>query len=49
MALAGPGEVFVSWTTRGLLDGSGISVESAGSHELKGLDGAREIFRIVSA
>jgi class 3 adenylate cyclase len=47
MSLAGGGQVFVSWTTRDLLAGSGISVESAGSHELKGLDGAREIFRVL--
>ncbi len=47
MALAGAGQVFVSWTTRDLLAGSGISVETAGSHELKGLEGAREIFRVL--
>jgi class 3 adenylate cyclase len=47
MALAGEGQVFVSWTTRDLLAGSGISVETAGVHELKGLDGARELFRVV--
>jgi class 3 adenylate cyclase/uncharacterized cupin superfamily protein len=47
MSLAGAGQVFVSWTTRDLLAGAGITVESAGSHELKGLDGAREIFRVL--
>jgi class 3 adenylate cyclase len=47
MALAGAGQEFVSWTTRDLLAGSGIAVETAGSHELKGLDGAREIFRVL--
>jgi len=47
MALAGAGQVFVSWTTRDLLAGSAVSVETAGSHELKGLDGAREIFRVL--
>jgi class 3 adenylate cyclase len=47
MALAGAGQVFVSWTTRDLLAGSPISVETAGSHELKGLDGVREIFRVL--
>jgi class 3 adenylate cyclase len=46
MALAGAGQVFASWTTRDLLAGSGISVETAGRHELKGLEGEREIFRI---
>lgn len=47
MSLGGAGQVFVSWTTRDLLAGSGIAIESAGSHELKGLDGAREIFRVL--
>jgi len=47
MSLAGAGQVFVSWTTRDMLAGSGISVESTGTHELKGLDGLREIFRIL--
>jgi class 3 adenylate cyclase len=43
-ALAGPGEVLVSGTTRDLLDGSGLSFEARGEHELKGLSGARPIF-----
>jgi class 3 adenylate cyclase len=47
LALASAGEVFVSWMTRDLLAGSGISVESVGSHELRGLDGSREIFRVT--
>jgi len=47
MSLAGAGEVFVSWTTRDLLAGSAIAVETTGTHELKGLDGPREIFRVV--
>jgi class 3 adenylate cyclase len=47
MSIAGAGQVFVSWTTRDLLAGSGISVETAGHHELKGLEGAREVFRIA--
>lgn len=45
-ALAGPGEVLVSGTTRDLLDGSGIAFESRGDHELKGLSGARPIFAV---
>ena len=45
-ALAGPGEVLVSGTTRDLLDGSGFSLESRGEHELKGLSGARPIFAV---
>jgi class 3 adenylate cyclase len=46
-ALAGPGEVLVSGMTHDLLDGSGLSFESRGAHELKGLSGARPIFALV--
>jgi class 3 adenylate cyclase len=46
MALAGPGEVLVSSTTRDLLAGSGLEFESRGAHELKGLSGPREVFRL---
>jgi class 3 adenylate cyclase len=45
-SLAGPGEVLVSGTTRDLLDGSGLSLEPRGEHELKGLSGARSIFAL---
>lgn len=45
-ALAGPGEVLVSGTTRDLLDGSGIVFQPRGEHELKGLSGARPIFAV---
>ncbi len=45
-ALAGPGEVMVSGTTRDLLDGSGFSFEPRGEHELKGLSGARPVFAL---
>jgi class 3 adenylate cyclase len=45
-SLAGPGEVLVSGTTHDLLDGSGLSLESRGQHELKGLSGARAIFAL---
>ena len=45
-ALAGPGEVLVSGTTRDLLDGSGLHLEPRGEHELKGLSGARPIFAL---
>jgi len=49
LALAGPGEVLVSSTTGGLLEGSGIELEDAGIHELKGLEGPRQVFRLVVA
>ena len=47
LSLAGPGEVLVSSTTGGLLEGSGIELEDAGVHELKGLPGARQVLRLV--
>jgi len=45
-AIAGPGEVLVSATTRDLLDGSGFSLESRGEYELKGLSGARTVYAL---
>jgi len=42
-----PGEVLVSGTTKLLLVGSGITFDSAGVHELKGLGDARELFRLT--
>jgi class 3 adenylate cyclase len=48
-ALAGPGEVLVSATTRDLLDGSGLHFEDRGSHELKGLEGARHVYALARA
>ena len=49
MSLAGADEVLVSATTGALLEGSGLRVEDAGRHELRGLDGQRQVFRLVSA
>lgn len=48
MALAGAGEVIVSSTTAELLEGSGVELSDAGSHELKGLTGARQVFRVAT-
>ncbi len=45
-ALAGAGEVFISGTTLDLLDGSGMTFESRGEHELKGLRGPRRIYAL---
>jgi class 3 adenylate cyclase len=47
LSLAGDSEVLVSWTTRDLLAGSSIQLESRGSHALKGLEGEREVFRVL--
>lgn len=46
-ALGGAGEVLASGTTHDLLDGSGLSFEFRGNHELKGLNGARPVFAFV--
>ena len=47
MSLAGPDEVYVSATTSDLLEGSGVSLADAGAHELKGLTGPRQVFRVA--
>jgi class 3 adenylate cyclase len=47
--LAGPNEVLVSSTTRDLLEGSDLVLEEAGTHQLKGLAAARQVFRLVIA
>ena len=49
MAVAGPDEVLVSSTTYDLLEGSGLNLEEAGTHEMKGLPGVRRVFRLVVA
>jgi class 3 adenylate cyclase len=47
LGLAGADEVMLSSTTRDLLDGTDIATEDAGVHELKGLSGKRQIFRLA--
>jgi len=47
MALAGPSQVFVSATTRELVADSGLAFIDAGTHELKGVSGARQLYRLV--
>jgi class 3 adenylate cyclase len=49
MSLAGPSEVLVSATTRDLLAGSGLEFDDHGSHELKGLSGARQVYALRTA
>jgi class 3 adenylate cyclase len=46
MGAAAPGEVLVSATVMDLVDGSGLAFEDAGLHELKGLSGKRQLFRL---
>jgi class 3 adenylate cyclase len=43
-ALAAPGQVCVSSTTRDLLEGSTLAFLDGGRHELKGIDGARQVY-----
>lgn len=44
VALAAAGEVLVSATTRDLLAGAAVTFEDRGTHQLKGLSGARAIY-----
>jgi class 3 adenylate cyclase len=46
LALAGPGEILASATTRDLVDGSGLAFDDRGRHELKGIAGSREVFAL---
>ena len=48
MALAGPSEVLVSAVAVGLAEGSGVAVEPAGSHTVKGLERPIEVYRLVA-
>lgn len=47
LSIAGDNEVLVSWTARDLLSGSSVRLESRGHHALKGLEGEREVFRVL--
>ena len=47
LSLAGAGEVVVSGPTRDLAEGSGLTFADAGRHELKGLSGERQVYRVV--
>ena len=47
MSVAAAGEVIVSSTTRDLLEGSDLALAPAGTHQLKGLTGPRDVFRVV--
>jgi class 3 adenylate cyclase len=48
MSFAASGEVLISSTTKDLLEGSGLILEDAGAHELKGLAGERRLFRLAA-
>lgn len=47
MGHGGPGEVLVTTTTAELATGPGLEFEPIGKVELKGIDGARELFRLA--
>ena len=46
-SLAQPGEVLVSDASAALLEGSNLELEDAGEHELRGLPGARRLYRVA--
>lgn len=46
MELAGPGEILVSGTVADLVVGSGIDFADRGTHELRGVPGARQLFEV---
>jgi class 3 adenylate cyclase len=48
MSEAAPGEILVSATVMDLVAGSDLAFEDAGLHELKGLPGQRQLFRLVT-
>ncbi len=49
LALAGADQVWLTTTTAELVEGSGFQLEDAGSHELKGLSGVRQLWRVSGA
>ncbi len=49
MSLSAPGEVLVSSTVRDLLEGSDLVFEDRGSHQLKGVNGTRQLFALAIA
>ena len=48
LSIAGPDEVLISDSTYGLVEGSGLALEDAGRHELKGLTGERQLYRATA-
>jgi class 3 adenylate cyclase len=48
MALAGPGEILVTSTTRDLTIDSGFTFEEKGTYELKGVIGPRTLYTLVA-
>jgi class 3 adenylate cyclase len=46
LALAGEGEIIVSATTRALISDPGIAFQDWGQHELRGLEGTYQLYRL---
>ena len=46
LGVAAPGEILLSQASAALIEGSGIGLESAGTRELKGLPGPRQLYRV---
>lgn len=49
LELAGPSEILVSGIARDLASHGGLTFEDAGEHELRGVSGARRLFRVGQA
>ncbi|MDQ3654401.1 MAG: adenylate/guanylate cyclase domain-containing protein [Chloroflexota bacterium] len=49
LSSAGPGEVFVSATTRELARDAGLDFEDRGEHNLRGLEGSRHLYAVRGA
>jgi class 3 adenylate cyclase len=47
-ATARPSEVYITQTVKDLVIGSGLEFEDRGEHELKGVDGAWRLYRVLS-
>jgi class 3 adenylate cyclase len=47
-AAAVPSEILVSQTVRDLTAGSGLALEDAGEHDLKGVPGRWRLYRVTS-
>jgi class 3 adenylate cyclase len=47
VAVAGPGEIVVSSAVRDLADGTDLQFDDLGVHELRGLPGQRQLYRLV--
>jgi class 3 adenylate cyclase len=48
MGAAGPGEILLSATVIEIIEGSGMTFDDAGIHELKGLPGRRQLYRLAT-